>query len=359
MKKISYLLFSIFLVFTNCKEKRKFQQSIEDVIDKEVTKFIKSPYSNLSGVIYLKGKSYHFHFGNLVNGKRANNETLYEIGSITKTYTGLILSQAVYDKKVNLDFDVRKYLKGEYPNLELGKDNPITLRNLITHTSGLPLYLNCDEIGLKEEDKNLCYKKNTRNLFLDNLKKVQLIDKTGKNYHYSNTGIQLVGYVLENVYSSSFTDLLNKHVFSRSGEQNTMQLIDNKTNISIGKNDKGEIMPLNNKFYKYAGGLKSSTNSVLNYIKLYLENDDPVIQQVMRRLAGNNEHGRAYAWNTYRFNKKEKMLYHNGGTFGHSTWIAIYPDIKIGVFLATNILTDDSQSDLNELSNRIIESITE
>ncbi|WP_370583544.1 serine hydrolase [Pedobacter sp. ASV12] len=76
-------------------------------------------YTAVSGVIYLNGKAHHFHFGQLQNGKKPNNHTLYEIGSITKTYTGLLLAQAVNDHKIGLDDDVRTYLDGQYPNLVL------------------------------------------------------------------------------------------------------------------------------------------------------------------------------------------------------------------------------------------------
>lgn len=75
-------------------------------------------------------------------------------------------------------------------------------------------------------------------------------------------------------------------------------------------------MPLINNGYQYAGGLKSSTSSMLNYIRMYLENDDPVIIQSMNLLKGNIQNGRAYAWNTYNYNQDYKMLYHSGGTLG-------------------------------------------
>jgi D-alanyl-D-alanine-carboxypeptidase/D-alanyl-D-alanine-endopeptidase len=114
-------------------------------------------------------------------------------------------------------------------------------------------------------------------------------------------------------------------------------------------------MPLINGFYNYAGGLKSSTSSVLNYIKLYLESNNKVVKQTMERLAGNTQYERAYAWNTYNYDKENKMLYHNGGTFGHSSWIALYPNQKLWIFIVTTISTDDSQSKLNEVSNSIID----
>jgi CubicO group peptidase (beta-lactamase class C family) len=133
---------------------------------------------------------------------------------------------------------------------------------------------------------------------------------------------------------------------------------DGNSNVSVGKDSNGVAMPIINGYYNYAGGLKSTTTSMLDYMKMYLESNDKVVKQAMNRLAGDVRYGRAYAWNTYNYDKENKMLYHNGGTFGHSSWIALYPNQKIGIFLVTNIVTPDSQSKLNELSNSIINRIT-
>lgn len=339
--------------------KNQTPQKIEKIVNDEVSKFMEPPYTNLSGVIYVNGESYQFHFGTLLNGKQANNQTLYEIGSITKTYTGLILSQAVYDKKVNLNDDIRTYLNGDYPNLELANGAPITLRHLIAHNSGLPLVINCNNSRQTTAEQIACFETFTKDDFFEKLKNVKLIDKSGKNYHYSGVGIQLVGYILEGVYQLSFQELFEKYVFSRSGEQNTFSELkyDENSNISVGKDSNKVSMPLINGFYKYAGGLKSSTSSMLSYIIMYLENEAPVVEQAMSLLAGNNRYGRAFAWNTYNYDRNRKMLYHNGSTLGHSSWIALYPNQKIGIFLVTNVMTENSQSQLNELSNKIIDQI--
>ncbi|WP_131707608.1 serine hydrolase domain-containing protein [Chryseobacterium angstadtii] len=336
------------------------QDQIEKVIAEETEKLMREPgYKAVSGVLYIKGKAYEFHYGRLSNGKKPDSHTIYEIGSLTKTYTGLLLSQAVHDGKINLDEDVRNYLDGPYPNFILSDGRPITFRHLITHTAGLPLFLNCYDGKPTIEQQIACFEHLTPDDFFARLKQTKLIDNSGKNYHYSSVGTQLIGYILERVYGLSFKDLFQKYIFSRSGEKQTFSELkyDKNSNISIGRDSSGVKMPLINGFYKYSGGMKASTASMFNYIKMYLESNDPVVKQTMTRLAGNVQYGRAYAWNTYNYDKKMKMLYHNGGSFGHSSWIALYPDIKVGIFIVTNVVTADSQSKLNELSNNIIDKI--
>lgn len=344
----------------NSQIQNKKSQEIETTVYNEVSNFLKPPYTSLSGAIYVNGMSYQFHFGKLINEEKADNRTIYEIGSITKTYTGLLLSQAVFDKKVALDDDIRIYLDGDYPNLILNSNRPITLRHLITHTSGLPLVINCgDDLTIVE--KISCFEGFTKDDFFNELNHITLSDHSGVKYQYSGVGIQLVGYILERAYQKSFQELFEDYLFSRCGEQITFSvgLGNGNSNISIGKDNAGVSMPLINGFYTYSGGAKSSTASMLKYIEMFLESDDPVVKQSMELLAGDYQYGRAFAWNTYNFDQMRKMLYHNGSTFGHSSWIALYPNQKTGIFLVTNVLTNNSQGDLNELSNRIIDKLIE
>jgi len=356
------LLFAMPCTFggTSCQFADLPQDSIEKTIAREISKLMEMPgYTAVSGAIYIKGKTRQFHYGKLSNGKIPDSSTIFEIGSITKTYTGLLLSQAVYDHKVSLDGDVRSYLDGKYPNLVLSNNRPITFRHLITHTSGLPAAINCNNSRQTTEEQIICFENFKKEDFFKELKDVRLIDNSGKNYYYSGVGIQLTGYILERVYRQSFQELFQKYIFSRSGEKDTFSKLkdDGSSNVSVGKGSNGVPMPLINGYYNYAGGLKSTTGSMLDYMKVYLESGDNVIRQAMDRLAGDDQYGRAYAWNTYNYDKEDKMLYHNGGTFGHSSWIALYPDQKIGIFLVTNIVTADSQGKLNELSNSIINKI--
>lgn len=82
--------------------------------------------------------NYQNHFGQFPNGTKPGHETIFEIASITKTYTGLLLAKAVTDKKVKLDDDIRTYFGPDsYQNLQY-LNQPITLRHLATHKSALP-----------------------------------------------------------------------------------------------------------------------------------------------------------------------------------------------------------------------------
>jgi CubicO group peptidase (beta-lactamase class C family) len=370
MNKLIVLVLGLFITLScgkikspnneNSEQSKNKKSSVEEIINEELTEFIKSPdYSSLSGSIYVNGETYQFHFGELTDGTKPNNKTLYEIGSISKTYVGLLLSQAVIDGKLNLESDIRVYLPNgsNYENLKL-KDSPVTLRNLATHTSGLPVNLHCNNLDYPE--KLNCIKSYSREVFFDKLLKVKLIDDSGINYNYSNAGIRLIGYILEEVYSDTYTNLLKRYVFSKSGEQNTIYRLDEnlKLEMALGKNSDGEIMPIASEFYASDGALKSNTSSMLNYIKMYMESQDAAVKQSLNLLTEkNNRLGRAYVWNTFEFNMPNEMFYHSGGTFGFSSWIALYPKKNIGIFLVTNVSNSNAQEELNQVSNKIIDNI--
>ena len=76
-----------------------------------------STITSVSIGILKDGIAYTSHYGELDAGKEnpPNDETIYEIASLTKTMTGTLVAQAVLDGKLNLDDDIRKYLKEDYP----------------------------------------------------------------------------------------------------------------------------------------------------------------------------------------------------------------------------------------------------
>lgn len=155
-----------------------------------------------------------------------------------------------------------------------------------------------------------CFSSLTKKDFFDHLAAVKLKNATGKEYQYSNAGVQLVGYILEKVYNRSFETLIKKYVFSRSHEQHTFTNvpINEMARVAVGKDSLGHTMPLENGGYLYTGGLKASTSSMAMYMKMHLANPDPVIRLTQQRLAGNEQYGRAYAWNTFDYNTESRTI---------------------------------------------------
>lgn len=136
-------------------------------------------------------------------------------------------------------------------------------------------------------------------------------------------------------------------MLSKSGEEDTLFRLaqGDEARLAIGKNE--------------TGALKTKTASLLKHMTFYFDSSDRVIDTVITQIAGDKDGlGRAYVWNTFRY-ASEGMLYHAGGTFGTSSWIALYPREKLGVFLVTPYVSPSAQDALNGVSNRIVERLRE
>lgn len=93
---------------------------VKNVVDSALNKMIRKPLIHSASIaVVFNGKEYIGHYGELEEGKKniPNNETIYEIGSLSKTLTGILTVKAVQDRKLNIDDDVQKYLTESYPNL--------------------------------------------------------------------------------------------------------------------------------------------------------------------------------------------------------------------------------------------------
>lgn len=140
------------------------------------------------------------HSGSAVD--RLDGDTVFEIGSITKTFTSLLLTEMVTQGEVKLDDPVSEYLTGK-AKMPSRNDKQITFLDLATHTSGLPRLPS----GIPASDENPYSAYSVEQLyeFLSNYK---LLFDPGTHYDYSNLGFGLLGHVLALRVGRSYEDLL-------------------------------------------------------------------------------------------------------------------------------------------------------
>ena len=332
--------------------------SLREIVVQEVLALqTDSNYQAVSGAIFLNGESFQFHYGVLPDGQTPDTNTLYEIGSLTKTYTGLLLAQAIEDGKLELNAPVANYLNNFSADHFSKEGRDATIRDLAAHTSGLSVNIACNNPDLTTAAKVECYQGHDRVTFFQKLQETSLLDKPGERYRYSNAGIRLLSHIIEDAYTLPYQELLQTYVFSLSGEEDTLFRlgIDDTNRLAVGRDQTGQLMPNASEYYFGAGALKTTTDSFLKYMALYLENPKSVTQRAITLIAGDTDGlGRAYVWNTFRYDS-EGMLYHAGGTFGTSSWVALYPRENLGIFLVTPLTSPDAQQRLNEASNKIVD----
>jgi len=148
----------------------------------------------------------------------APEKILFEIGSISKVFTGLLLAQAVVEKKVTLDTTIGSLLETKVKFAD-ARVAAITLKQLSTHTSGLPRLPDNLAASVKSEDDP--YANYDEKLLFDYLSKARL-DKDGPHEcSYSNLGVGLLGHLLGRVYQVSWNDLVVTKVCLPLGMKDT------------------------------------------------------------------------------------------------------------------------------------------
>lgn len=332
--------------------------------------FIKNPESvGLSIGIYDNGKTCFYNFGVTEKGKSQipTQNTIYEIGSITKTFTSTLLAYAVLEKKVKLDDDIRKYLNGNYPNLEY-EGKPIKLVHLANLTSELPNWLpDKPEIFENANPDSIPYilleihKNYTRQNFYEDLHKAKLDTIPGFNPKHSNVAAQLLGYILEGVYKTPYEELVKKYIVRPLKIENT-SILASKSKAKLmakGYNQKGMVMPyLMMENMKIAGGLSSSTSDMLKYIKFQLDEKNEVIKMSHQKTWGNiEEHAIGLNWQINKTEKGVRQIWHTGGTFGFSSYLVVYPELNIGLVLLANESDGSTQGKLVDISEEIFKAI--
>ncbi|MEM7487431.1 MAG: serine hydrolase domain-containing protein [Bacteroidota bacterium] len=374
---MKYTLYpAVFFVFlsigTLFPQNSHLNDSISEVIDKNGKKFIKQ--KNISSVsigIYKDGHVYTGHFGEIVKGKGnpPNDKTIYEVGSVSKTITGYLVAKAVLEQKIKLEDDIRMYLERNYPNLQFNS-TPITIKNLITHTSGLPTFLPNKMNGLYEKrseevpEEYLALEKSyDKKKFLNDLASVPITKEPGADYSYSNVGAELIGKILEVVYHKSIDELLEEN-FSDKYNMTTMGIkLDpiQAENLVRGYWMNSQIPAPNNlnPLWGTAGGIKMTITDILRYIELQLDNKNPIVSESHKSLYEMRYPLQiAYYWRVWK-DKYGTSYHHHGGTSGTQNWLFIYPKYNLGISIITNQSGPKTPNLLRKTVQKILKDLIE
>lgn len=349
-------------------------QSNVDPISKAIEKQGKSFLTNkditsVSIGVFKAGEIYTQHFGELEKGKgnAPTDETIYEIASVSKTVTGYLVAKAVLEKKINLEDDIRVYLKEPYQNLEYHQ-KPITIQHLLTHTSGLPMFLPKAMNGVFEKfNENVpreyyeLEQTYGKEQFLADLKNVSIAAEPGTKYAYSNVGAELMGYIVETLYGKTIDELLQESFLKKYAMLNTAIELNEAQKQKLARgywmsNTSPSPNQLN-KLWGTAGGLKMTMTDMLHYLDLQLNSEDPIVAESHKVLYDEGSTLKlAYFWRVW--NDKYGTSYnHHGGTSGTQNWIFIYPKYKLGISIITNQSGSETPNLLSKTAKKILESI--
>ena len=295
------------------------------------------------GLVEPDGSRRVLTFGEAGEGARPlSARSVFEIGSITKTFTGTILADMVRRGQVRLDDPVGKYLpRGvRVPSLH---GRQITLLDLATHTSGLPPL----PTGYVPPDPGNPYGAYTAKHLYAFLNSHELARAPGAKFEYSNLGMGLLGHALARAAGAkSFQRLVANRLLrplgmSMTGYGRTAALAPWMTR---GHDRQGASatyfdMP-DGAALAGGGGLNSSVTDLMTYLDANIGEPVSPIEHAMRDARRGHHFPRpgvqvGLGWMTMERGPLT-LMGHNGGTAGYSTYIAFDPKTRAGVVVLAN-----------------------
>lgn len=280
---------------------------------------------------------YNYGETNRTNGRLPTDSTLYEIGSISKTFTATLLADAVGWGPMKLNDPINRYLPDSLPTLQ--RDGAvITLQMLANHTSGLPrLPGNLDAVGSPPDNPYRAY--DDKALFAC-LKTVTLATKPGTAYQYSNLGSGLLGTILARTAGTSYSQLLSS-VITRplNMTQTTLSLRPtDRLRLAQGYNATGQ--PTANWDFQAlagAGGIRSTVHDMLRYLRAELKGSPEALGMAMQmtRAITFQRHNTGVGLGWHQTESKTGW-WHNGGTGGYASFASFDPKLRTALVILSN-----------------------
>jgi serine-type D-Ala-D-Ala carboxypeptidase/endopeptidase len=283
-------------------------------------------------------KSVVVSFGKLDNDRASDGDTVYEIGSVTKTFTATLLAEAVLCGRVTLDTPVAQLLPDFKIPSRRGKE--ITLGKLATQHSGLPRmpsnfqpkdpanpYADYDAVKLKA--------------FLTGY---ELLRDPGASYEYSNLGFGLLGYALAQLERTTYGVVIDEEILrplgmTMSGTAFTDAM---RAHLALGHDDTGKAMK-NWDHDALAGGgaIRSTANDMLRYLKANMGIDQlPLVAAMKLAQLPRSDTDKAtrigLAWMT----TDKGIVWHSGSTYGYRSFLGFTADGRRGVVILANTAAD-------------------
>ena len=302
---------------------------------------------------YAKG----FGARNLEKNLPFTEDTLFGIGSISKSFTAMAIMQLMEQGKINLQDPVNKYL-----NFKLGDhENPIKICHMLSHSSGIPeLDGNITAIARQLGSIDAIIPISSWDDFILHLNGAtkEIFDKPDKNFFYNNDMFTCAGLIVEKLTDMKFDEYIKNYILKPLKMNRSIYLREefNKDNdVLTGYIPSEEKKPFKasmhpfDKFVYAPGGLLSSVKEMQNYIIMLINegrfNDSEIVQkssiEEMWKPYIKSPYGAGDAWYGYGWIIEKDFIGHrlicHGGNVATSTAsLVIVPDQKVGVIIGAN-----------------------
>ncbi|MBA4063890.1 MAG: hypothetical protein C0501_09295 [Isosphaera sp.] len=285
----------------------------------------------------------------LPGGERTpDGATVFEIGSVTKPLTGVLLAEAVRRGEVKLDDPAADHLPPDLAPPTADPKVPVTLEHLATHFSGLPVQPPL--IGLTAKNLLNPYADYDRTRLAATLKGVVPSKKPGEAYGYSNLGAGLLGHALVRAAKAdSFDALLRERVCRPVGLRDTGEALTGGQRARFARGHAADGKPTPHWDFatlEACGGVRSTGDDLLRFAAACLGEPKtdllPAIRQATaprRDVAGRSRVG--LFWMTTAPDGGPVRVWHNGSTMGHRCVLILVPDRRAAVVVLSSVATPE------------------
>ena len=281
--------------------------------------------------------TYYVGSTQLEGGSPVNGETVYEIGSISKVFTTIILAEEVLAGRMALEDPAQNYLPSTV-TMPSRNGQLITLKDLATHSSALPYMPN----NINPEDPLNPFADYTVEQLYSMLNSYTLPRDIGQQYEYSNLAMGLLGHILELHTGQAYEELVLERIAKPLGMTDTrVVLTDNmKAHLALGHNEQMQVtsnwdIPT----LAGAGALRSTTNDMVKFIKANMNPDDSALGKAMalsHKMAYSNPAQNFEMGLAWHYANNKTIVWHNGGTGGYRAFTGFNPEAQTAVVLLTN-----------------------
>lgn len=267
---------------------------------------------------------------------KPSGATLYEIGSNSKVFTGLLLADAVVRGLVRLDDPVQKFLPEDVVLPSHEPDKPILLWHLATHSSGLPRLPD-----MKGSDPRNPYAHFTAERLYQALAKIRLRRAPGAKYEYSNLGVGLLGLVLARAQGfPDYEAMLRERIAQPLGLTDTVVALDDARRQRLAPphdadGDPEHLWDL--AALAGAGGIRSTVDDLLRFLAAQIDPPESLAAAVrlcqQKHHDGENGIAVGLGWHLAR---DGVTFVHSGQTGGYHSYCAVVPSTRRAVCVLTN-----------------------
>ncbi len=307
------------------------------------------------GIIDKDGPRYYSFGTTKAGGKKVNEHSIYEIGSISKVFTATLLADQVQKGKMNTDDPIEKYLPPDV-KLPTYEGKSITLGHLSDHTSSLPRMPD----NFHPADDQNPYADYTVQQIYEFLGSHTLRRPIGSEYEYSNLAVGLLGHILEIQNKTSYETLLADIITGPLGMTETKVVFDKnmKNHLAYGHHDGIEVANWDLPTLAGAGGIRSSVYDMLKFLSAQLQITDTHLQPAihlthMPRYDISEDEKVGLGWHIVHSEVGDLIL-HEGATGGYSSFAGFSKDQGKGVVVLTN-----SNNDAGDIGMHLLDPTSE